>query len=317
MNYNPLVTVIVAAYNSENYISNCIESIISQSYDNIEIIVVDDGSTDKTAEIVKRYKKEVRYFYQMPSGSPAGPRNTGLLQSSGDYLCFCDNDDLLVKNRIAMQADFLQRHSDVGIVFCDYRNFDDNSLYEKSHFQTCPRIGGLVNNCKELVLNNACNILSTENFGICGTFMMRRELLEYETGFNESLIGTDDFDFYYRLARHTKVGIINEVGLMRRLHSSNLSSNSYIMTTNAIRCRTLLRASEKDVQTKVLLDRYLAACWSSLSRYEANHGRYIKAFKNEFMALKNNFCGLQLFRSLRNFLRTTLIALGFHDPKEC
>lgn len=89
----PLVSVIIPAYNAEKFIAETIESIIAQTYPNIEIIIVDDGSTDQTSRIVHGYQPRVRYYYQRNSGGSSIPRNTGIAHSLGDYLCFNDADD--------------------------------------------------------------------------------------------------------------------------------------------------------------------------------------------------------------------------------
>lgn len=88
-----LVSVIIPVYNCENYISECLESILSQTYSNIEVIIVDDGSTDNTKNIIfKSYISKIRYFYQNNSGAPAA-RNKGLEKANGEYIIFFDADD--------------------------------------------------------------------------------------------------------------------------------------------------------------------------------------------------------------------------------
>ncbi|MFZ1987205.1 MAG: glycosyltransferase family A protein [Desulfatitalea sp.] len=316
MNAEPLVSVIVPAYNAERYISDCLKSIISQTYQNLEIIVVDDGSTDSTPRILREYDKHIRYFRQKPSGGPATPRNFGISRSNGKYICFCDNDDIMIRDRIAEQVGFMQRQPEATISFCDYRNFDANGPFTESHFQTCSQLWAIVGNSTEFVLPNASRILASENFGICGTLMFRRSLLEQERAFDPTLIGTDDFDFYFRLARQGKVGIINQVGQMRRKHGENLSDNLDLMMTMAIRCRTLLRDSEKDAQTKILLNKYIATNWSGLARRSANSGRYLQSLQLELKALTADISLDRLKKSMKNVVRTTLIAVGVHHQEE-
>lgn len=319
MDNKPLVSIIIPVYNAESTIADCLESLISQTYDKNEIIIVDDGSKDKTAGIVEKYQHKVSYYYQDHSGGPAIPRNIGILHSSGEYLCFFDSDDVMNSDYISKQVDFLQRYPDVGMVFCDYKNFDENGYWKTSHFQESPQIWNIINNDndkKEFILNNACRILAKQNFGIMGTLMIRRTMLKYEKGFNQNLKASVDFFFYYQLARYSQVGIINYIGMLRRLHTNNITFNKYKVLTMGIHSRTLLLESETDTQAKALLNEYIASHYSSLSRYEANHGKYYQSFVCEFKALSNNLCFVQLIKSLKSFFRTILMAIGIHNPQE-
>lgn len=310
MSDKPLVSIIVPAYNAESFIAECLESIIGQSYKNIEIIVIDDGSKDRTAEIINNYSKHVRYFYQNPTGTPAIPRNVGISNSRGEYLCFFDSDDIMSPDYILKQVDFLGRHPTVGMVFCDYRNFNETGPYDHSQFETCPQLSRLIGSNAEIVLSNACRILARENFGIMGTLMIRRAMLEYERTFNTDLKACIDFFFYYKLARYTQVGVINYIGQMRRFHQNNITDDKYKMLEMRIRSRTLLAETEEDPQAKSFLKDYLASCWSSRARYNAGYGKYSQAFKDELQALAKNLTILQLLIFIKSTMRTSLFAIG-------
>jgi len=312
----PLVSLIIPTYNSANFIVECLESIFAQTYKNIEIIVVDDGSEDTTAEVLKKYQNCIAYFYQNSSGGPAAPRNVGIAHSHGDYLCFFDSDDIMTPDYVWRQVDFLQRNSDIGMVFCDYRNFDDLGFYEKTHFQTCPKLWSIVSNKAEVILRNSCRMLAEENFGIMGTLMIRRSMLQYESGFNENLSSSVDFFFYYRLARFSPVGINNYLGQMRRLHTNNITNNHLKALNMGLYAYRLLRHTEKDNEAKILLKKKISTYCVDLARYYANHGDYSPSLRNELQAISNNFCFSQLLKSLKSFIRTTFIALGLHKPQE-
>jgi glycosyltransferase involved in cell wall biosynthesis len=311
----PLVSVIIPAFNAKDLIAETLDSILAQPYGNLEIIVVDDGSTDKTAQVVQGYGSRVRYYYQINSGGCAVPRNTGIEHCTGEYLCFMDADDLMVPNRISCQVDFMERHPQVGLVFCDYRNFNEDGLYSETHFQTCPRLWPQLRDRKELVLENACSYLAEENFGIAGSFMLRKSLLALEAGFEPTLKSCEDFHFYFRLARHTPAGIINKVGLMRRLHGNNMSGNLVKMLSEGIRSRTRLRDSERDSMIRERLNGYIADCLGSLARYYADHGQYVHALKKDVEALLCNFCWPQVRANCKNITRTIMMAAGLHKPK--
>lgn len=316
MNVNPLVSLIIPAYNAEEYIVECLESLFAQSYQNIEIIIIDDGSKDKTAGILEKYRDRVHYFYQNTSGGPAAPRNVGIAHSHGEYLCFFDSDDIMAPDCILRQVDFLQRHPDAGMVFCDYRNFNSFQAYEKSHFQTCPQLSALLADKEEMILPNPCRILAKENFGIMGTLMIRRSMLRYESKFNEDLTSSVDFHFYYKLARFTQVGINSYLGQLRRLHNNNITSNPLKTLNMGIYSYSLLVQTEKDGQARALLKNHISSCCADLSRHYANHRNYAKSFQNEFQALYSNLSFSQLLKSIKSFTRTVSIAAGLHVPQE-
>ena len=95
--YQKKVSVIMPTYNRENFISNAIKSIIKQKYNNIEIIIVDDGSNDNSQTVVNRLKEQysnILYYHNERAKGPSGARNTGIIKSCGDYLSFLDSDDV-------------------------------------------------------------------------------------------------------------------------------------------------------------------------------------------------------------------------------
>lgn len=311
----PLVSVIIPAYNAQDFIAETLDSVLSQTYKNIEIIVVDDGSTDNTSAIVQGYAAKVKYYQQPNSGGCAIPRNTGIKHSSGKYLCFLDADDVMVRDRLARQVCLMERYPHVGLVFCDYLNFNTDGPYAISHFQTCPHLQSQLREREELVLEQACAYLVNENFGIASSFMFHKSLLALEAGFEPTLKSCEDFHFYFRLSRHAPVGIINKVGLMRRLHENNMSRHSTRMLTEGIRSRSLLRESEVESGIRALLDRYIADCQGALARYHADHGEYIQALKKDGLALSGNFNWHRCLIVLKSIIRTLSMVVGLHTPK--
>lgn len=312
----PLVSVIVPAFNAEHYIEETLRSIVSQTYEQVEICVVDDGSTDKTATIVARFGSRVRYFRQANSGGCAAPRNTGIAGCSGSYLTFIDADDIMPPERIERQVEFLQKNPEVGIVFCDYRNFGTTGLDESTHFQACPRFSRLLDAREEAIVANACIYLADENFGISGSFMLQRELLSKVAGFDVTLKACEDFHFYYRLARVSPAGVINHVGLLRRLHGSNMSANNFRMLTEKIKCLSKLIPEEKCNEALQYLNQSLALNWSRLGRHYANRRSYLKAISCELNSLKARPSLGALVSSLRNAARVAAIAVRVHSPND-
>ena len=155
---NKKVSVIIPVYNAENYISKCLESILNQSYKNIEIVVINDGSTDKSEELIKAYQDKdnrIVYLSQKNSG-PSVARNNGIGHSTGEYLVFIDSDDiaertyveLLLKKMVSSGADIVccgyQDISEFGVL--NHTDFDFENNVTRGSFaeMVCKGTGGVL-----------------------------------------------------------------------------------------------------------------------------------------------------------------------------
>ena len=120
-----LVSVVIPCFNQEKYLAETLESIFSQTYQTVEIIVIDDGSTDNTASVAKSYGNRIRFVQQFNKGTSAA-RNVGLELCMGKYIQYLDGDDLIELDKISKQVEFLEAHHDIGIVYSDVRYFTDD-----------------------------------------------------------------------------------------------------------------------------------------------------------------------------------------------
>jgi glycosyltransferase involved in cell wall biosynthesis len=119
----PLISVIIPVYNCDRYLGEAIESVLSQTYQPLEILIIDDGSTDKSAEIAKSFIPSVKYYYQSNSGSCSSPLNYGIKLSQGDFLAFLDSDDLWLKDKLIIQSQCFAKNSHLDIVFVHVQQF--------------------------------------------------------------------------------------------------------------------------------------------------------------------------------------------------
>lgn len=128
---NSKVSIITPLYNSESFIAETIQSVISQTYNNWEMLIIDDCSKDKSSEIVKTYKsldERIKYFKtDFPSGSPTKPRNIGIEKANGRYIAFLDSDDLWEQNKLETQLRVLEDES-VAIVFSNYQKINEQGI---------------------------------------------------------------------------------------------------------------------------------------------------------------------------------------------
>ena len=174
-----LVSVIMPAFNAEKYISESIESVIAQTYTNWELIIVDDGSTDNTAKIVKVFSSadnRIKYFYQ--SNQQMGKaRNTGLQNSNGKLIAFLDSDDIWVSNKLEIQVDFL-KNKEVDLVFSDGYVFRDSIENVEYEYKT---ING------EVYGNHAQHALMMQNFIPIPSVLTYKSAIVKVDGFNENI----------------------------------------------------------------------------------------------------------------------------------
>jgi len=312
----PLVTVVIAVFNGEKYIKECIGSVLNQTYPNVETIIVDDGSTDSTESIVRQFGSAVTYRRQRNSGAAASPRNEGIAISSGEYLAFLDYDDVLERHRIASHVKFMQDHPNIDLAFGDYRNFDDGGDYSITHFSTCPALSKNIHGKECLIIDDARPDLARENFGITGTFTIRRRLLELEPWFDISLRASEDFDFYYRLSKHTPVGVINDVILRRRLHSTNLSEEVLRQVPEGIKCYMKLAENEQNRPAMKYLKQYAANYWLDWSRFSANNSRFMLSLLQLSRGFYTDPSVSRLLLCMKLGARSAGIRIGMHTPDE-
>jgi glycosyltransferase involved in cell wall biosynthesis len=223
------VSVIIPAYNAGPFVGEAIDSLLNQTHRDVEVIVIDDGSTDDTAVQVGAYViagQPVTYIYQQNHGSAGAARNTALRYAAGEYIAFLDADDRAHPARMAAQVEFLETHADAGAVYTDYRNFR-GTTFEASHFTTCPVIRARLDGRLSVVLPSfeARDILLEENYALPSTCMIRREVLTSVPGFS-TVKGGEDILFAYQVAQRWAIGLIDIVGAERRLHDSNVSGGA-------------------------------------------------------------------------------------------
>lgn len=205
------VSVIIPSYNSERFLAETIDSVLSQSYQKFEIIVVDDGSTDNTKGIAARYPS-VRYIYQHNQGASVA-RNRGMAESHGSYLLFLDSDDRLLPNALELAVNYLDTHPACGFVFGWSRTIgpDGALLAEQTQHSLKTANYQIMLEGKALVPPSAV--------------MFRRTAFEKVGGFNTTLWPSEDYDIYLRISRKFPIHCLNEVTFEYRRHPQNTSGN--------------------------------------------------------------------------------------------
>lgn len=212
------VSVIIPAYNQGHYLGEAIQSVLDQTYPDFELVVVDDGSTDKTAQVACSFSDpRVRYIHQENRGLSAA-RNTGILRSSGEYLTFLDSDDLFVADKLETLLNAMQRDPSLGFVAGQAVLIDENGLPLGKVFDT-----PLPENPVHLLLWNPLHVCSV---------MLRRDWQQRVGLFDESLRAYEDWDMWLRLARAgCRMGWVAHPVSFYRFHTRQMTRDKERMTT--------------------------------------------------------------------------------------
>ena len=217
------VSVIIPTHNRAHYISACVSSAAMQSNPPIEIIVVDDGSTDGTKRVLDELECPlVRYIYQ-PNAGPSAARNRGIHESRGTFIAFLDSDDLWPPEKLSKQNLFFAKNPSVDFVFGHMANFSGNTSTAAIEIKDKAIHEYITNHTDSL--DDLFSCLISENVIPTPTVMGKKSAIDRTGGFNERLWVAEDLEYWLRSLQTCKWGFINEVLLLRRRHDSNLINN--------------------------------------------------------------------------------------------
>jgi glycosyltransferase involved in cell wall biosynthesis len=194
------VSVIIPTYNRRDLLPRAIDAVLAQTHPVDEIVVIDDGSTDGTGDMLQqRYGDRVRHVWQANAGVSAA-RNHGMRLARGRYLALLDSDDEWLPGKTALQLAFLEAHPDFGMVLCDVERIDGEYRHiDVFHRREVIREDGWA--LRWLIHNPAL---------IPASVMLRRQVVEQLGGFDEALRTAEDLEFHLRVARHWKIGVIEQ-----------------------------------------------------------------------------------------------------------
>lgn len=246
------VSVVIPCWNYAVYLSDAIESVLAQTRAADEIIVVDDGSTDNTAEVVRRYPGTI-YLYQ-PNRGLAAARNAGLQRSRGEYLVFLDADDRLLPCAINYGAAAL--------------NDNPNAIMVAGSYRLIGADGAPVDESWNVSHNGDpyCELLRRNCIAMTHSVMFRRNAFEQVGLFNETLPVCEDYDLYLRMARRFPIVFYDDVVAEYRRHANNMSRNAGLMLTTVLQ---VLRSQRRLLKN----DDEVRAYREGLKNWRALYGR--------------------------------------------
>lgn len=216
----PTVSVVITTYNRAELCVRAVESALAQTYPNLEIIVVDDGSRDGTSERLRaRFGTAITLISQENRGVSAA-RNTGVAASGGTLVALLDSDDYWLPEKTEEQVRFLESHPEYGMVLCNLSNFhaDGRELGESNRRSALPRDGRILDN---VLLSPAL---------VPSSVMIRRALYESLGGFDESLPTAEDLDFHLRVASRAPIALLERP--LARIARGDTTGLSMLSRTN-------------------------------------------------------------------------------------
>lgn len=213
----PRVSVIMPSYNKSKYIAQSIESVLNQTYEDFELIIIDDASTDNSIDIIRSYDDpRIRLLQNACNCGMVFSRNRGLEESEGTYIALLDADDISIKNRLEKEVFFLDNNKDIDVVFGSCQEIDEN------------------NNIKELYFNPLKNPyfikaeLMVNDVVPNGSCMYRKEFIDmHNIRYRDGYWGMDDYLFWVECSLHGKITGMSEIFLYWRNTQEN-STNTYM-----------------------------------------------------------------------------------------
>jgi GT2 family glycosyltransferase len=219
----PLVSVVIPAHNAAAFLPATLASVMGQSYRPMEVILIDDGSTDDTP-VVARACPGLLYLRTDTPRGPSHARNRGVGRAQGPYIAFLDADDLWPPDKLTQQVDFMEAHPEVGMLFGNARRFSSDGWTEVSLFDrfrlTPMRFG------HPFLVRDAPMLFLETNPAPTGTVIVRKSALLAAGTFDESLHVCEDWDLWIRVAAHTTIAFSQEVWKLKRVHDRNLSGDT-------------------------------------------------------------------------------------------
>lgn len=269
-----LVSVIIPAYNAESYVLEAVRSALAQDYTPIEILLVDDGSTDRTVERVQIAAPKVRIIRQKNAGVAAA-RNTGLREAQGSYITFLDADDGWFSGKLSAQVRYLQSHPEVGLIFHHWKVWkpDFDGVYR------LPQVDSIKPKVEQSVEPDLTGWLYLSLLLDCkvhtSTVMIRREVIDKVGFFDADLVSGEDYDYWLRISRVCEMHKLPETySFYRRVEGSLSNKPKSINYEYEVISRALLKWGSASPDGRIMPYRHIARRLAGLAFSYGYHHYY-------------------------------------------
>lgn len=246
--HEPLVSVILAVHNRDGSVARAIRSVLAQTYREVELIVVDDGSTDGTRRVVEAFGAPVRLVTQPHAGAYAA-RNVGLRHARGELVAFIDSDDAWLSDKLAMQVP-LMRRPEVGLVFGD-------AIHVTAPYEGAPRTGSTSFRISSPRRGRVANRFRWCNFVPTCTTLVRRSCLEETGGFSEANEISADYLAWFRIALRYELDYVDQPVAEYTVHAGGISFDLGRSLAARIDLFSAELAQTTDPATRTVLQRLL------------------------------------------------------------
>ncbi|MDZ8221840.1 glycosyltransferase family 2 protein [Nostoc sp. ChiVER01] len=276
----PNVSIIIPTYQRADLVSETIESVLAQTYTDYEIIVVNDGSTDNTREVLAQFKDKITVIHQENKGLPAA-RNTGIIASRGRYIAFVDDDDLWIPYKLEKQVACFESNPNIGLVYSNIVFFKDNRLLSSDLWPKRSHPPGVLKDSMLFVLN-FIPILSV---------LVRRECLDEVGLFDQTLKYCEDYDLWLRIIEKFSVHFLNEPLGLYHWTTNSLSKNQEQILLNEIRVKEKAFSRNPNIKKLPLklLDQGFYSKYLTLAHFYIDHyqGDKARLVLNKYRQVRN------------------------------
>jgi glycosyltransferase involved in cell wall biosynthesis len=219
----PAISVVIPVHNGERFISEALQSALCQSFQDFEIIVIDDGSTDRSREIIGSFDGPITYRYQANRGTAAA-RNMGLSMAKGDWVAFLDADDVWYPHKLAVQMDHTRLHPEVDFFYSDTDIIDETGDIKERGLLGAKSLRRAKRNERSFISNGRRSLVSVvfndQPFPYPSTVLAKRDMLLHAGGFNPLFTNyREDFEFFARMIRISAFKFIPQSLVKYRMHS--------------------------------------------------------------------------------------------------
>lgn len=266
------VSVIIPTYNRAYVIARAVQSVLEQTYANFELLIVDDGSTDDTKQIIEYVDDDrIRYICLEKNSGASHARNVGIQMAECEYIAFLDSDDEWMPEKLERQMQIIRQAPEtVGLVYCRM-----SGVNRKGEVSFCPDL----DIAKERLEGNLFSVLMKENMIGTPTVLVRKKCLEQSGGFDESLTCIEDWELFLRIAQEWEIAIAEET--LVRVHVSETSVSQNIIGYVRTRCYMISRYWRLMEENQVLED-----VMAGLLQFAQRYGCYDEAKRLLWAALR-------------------------------
>ena len=259
----PTISVVIPAFNCARYLPAAIESVLAQTYEDREILVVDDGSTDDTPVVIKPYLDRIQYIRQSNRGLP-GARNTGIRNARGEYIALLDADDFWLPQKLSLQMPLFDDPM-VGIVYSDFAVRYSDGRYLPSYLADRPLAS------EGFILESYLQ----SRYLFPSTMVLRRAAMEGCGLFDEEMLAAEDIELFARICLRWKVALVNQTLMVRAEGTHNITANAENLSRYTILAmqKILRREVDMPVSARTILHQELGRqyWWRGYADFKAGH----------------------------------------------